>query len=85
MPVSVPVPVPVPRNIYVFRVQGDSLGSETAASFPDGFIIVVEPDPQPQLGNCIAASNDKNAATFTKLIKGDGTLQEAAESALKQC
>lgn len=71
---TVPVSVPVQRHTYALRVHGDSMVSETADSFPDGSIIIVEPELQAQLGDYVIALNDENETSFKQLVKDGGEL-----------
>lgn len=68
----VPVSVPVLRHTYALRVHGDSMVSETQDSFPDGSIIIVEPELAPLHGDYVIALNDDSATTFKQLIKDGG-------------
>ena len=71
---TVPVSVPVQRHTYALRVHGDSMVSGTSDSFPDGSIIVVEPELQPQTGDYVIAVNEAKETTFKQLIKDGGEL-----------
>ncbi len=71
---TVPVSVPVQRHTYAFRVHGDSMVSASADSFPDGSIIVVEPELQPQTGDYVIAVNEARETTFKQLVKDGGEL-----------
>ena len=68
----VPVTVPVQRHTYALRVHGDSMVSDTADTFPDGSIIIVEPGMQAQPGDYVIALNIDNETTFKQLVK-DGS------------
>ena len=71
---TVSVSVPVQRHTYALRVRGDSMVSGTTDSFPEGPIIIVEPELQPQLGDYSIAVDDKSETTFKQLIKDGGEL-----------
>jgi len=71
---TVGVTVPVKRHTYALRVHGDSMLSSTADSFPDGAIIIVEPEMQPLPGDYVIALNSDNETTFKQLIKDGGEL-----------
>ncbi len=71
---TVPVSVPVQRHTYALRVRGDSMVSETADSFPDGSIIIVEPEMQAIPGDYVIALNTDNETTFKQLVKDGGDL-----------
>lgn len=53
------------RHTYALRVQGDSMSPD----FPEGCIIVVEPDMEPMPGDYVIAKNGDEEATFKQLIK----------------
>jgi SOS-response transcriptional repressor LexA len=53
------------RHTYALRVQGDSMTPD----FPEGCIIVVEPELDPLPGDFVIARNGDDEATFKQLIK----------------
>jgi SOS-response transcriptional repressor LexA len=53
------------RHTYALRVQGDSMSPD----FPEGCIIVVEPELDPLPGDFVIARNGDDEATFKQLIK----------------
>lgn len=57
--------VPVKAHTYALRVTGDSMEPE----FPEGCIIIVEPDMDPHHGDYIIVKNGENEATFKQLIQ----------------
>lgn len=69
---TVPVSVPVLRHTYALRVHGDSMVSDTRDSFPDGSIIIVEPEMAPLPGDYVIALNEENETTFKQLIRDGG-------------
>ena len=69
---SVSVSVPVKRHTYALRVHGDSMASGTGDSFPDGSIVVVEPELKAQTGDYVIALNEKNQTTFKQLVRDAG-------------
>ena len=71
---TVPVSVPVQRHTYALRVHGDSMVSETGDSFPDGSIIIVEPELTALPGDYVIALNVENETTFKQLIDDGGEL-----------
>lgn len=71
---TVPVSVPVQRHTYALRVRGDSMVSETGDSFPDGSLIIVEPELPALPGDYVIALNSENETTFKQLIKDGGDL-----------
>ncbi|WP_219212167.1 LexA family protein [Variovorax boronicumulans] len=68
------VGVPVQRHTYALRVHGDSMVSESRDSFPEGAIIIVEPEMAPLPGDYVIALNEANETTFKQLIKDGGEL-----------
>lgn len=71
---TVPVTVPVKRHTYALRVHGDSMVSETGDSFPDGSLVIVEPEMAALPGDYVIALNDANETTFKQLIRDGGDL-----------
>lgn len=65
----VPVTVPVKRHTFALRVHGDSMVGNTGDSFPEGSILVVEPELMAEPGDYVIALNSKNQTTFKQLIK----------------
>jgi len=53
------------HHTYALRVMGDSM----APDFPNGSILIVEPDMEPQPGDYVIAKNGDDEATFKQLIK----------------
>ncbi|MGJ7553780.1 LexA family protein [Variovorax sp. RB2P76] len=71
---TVPVTVPIKRHTYALRVHGDSMVSETGDSFPDGSLVIVEPEMAALPGDYVIAMNDTNETTFKQLIRDGGDL-----------
>jgi SOS-response transcriptional repressor LexA len=71
---TVAVTTPVMRHTYALRVHGDSMVSEGLDSFPEGSIIIVEPEMQPNPGDYVIALNNINQTTFKQLVQDDGDL-----------
>jgi SOS-response transcriptional repressor LexA len=71
---KVPLSVEVRRYTYALRVQGDSMVCDAGDSFPEGSIIVVEPEMKPQPGNCVIVLNAANETTFKRLVKDGSNL-----------
>lgn len=60
-------------HTFALRVKGDSMVNPNGApSFPEGFILVVEPEMEPAPGDFVIAKNGENEATFKQLIKDGG-------------
>lgn len=57
--------VPVKKHTYALRVVGDSM----EPLFPEGTIIIVEPELEATPGDYVIARNDQHEATFKQLIK----------------
>lgn len=71
---TVAVSVAVQRHTYALRVHGDSMVSESGDSFPEGSILVVEPEMEAITGDYVIALNDQNQTTFKQLVKDGGDL-----------
>ena len=55
----------IKRHTYALRVRGDSMSPD----FPDGSVIIVEPEFDPLPGDYVIAKNGDDEATFKQLIK----------------
>ena len=66
---TVPVTVPVKRHTFALRVHGDSMVASTGDSFPEGSILVVEPELTAEPGDYVIVLNTKNQTTFKQLVK----------------
>lgn len=71
---TVAVTVEVKRHTFALRVHGNSMRSPTGESFPEGTLIVVEPDMKAEPGDFVVALNDRNQGTFKQLVMLDGVL-----------
>lgn len=60
--------VPVKRHTFALRVAGDSM----EPLFPEGTILIVEPEMEPNPGDYVIAKNEDNATTFKQLTKDGG-------------
>ena len=69
---TVPVTVQVQRHTYALRVQGDSMTSESRDSFPDGSVIVVEPELAAIPGDYVIALGKGERITFKQLVVDAG-------------
>ncbi len=58
------------KHTYALRVQGDSMES----MFPDGCIIIVEPEDNPLPGQYVIVRQNGDEATFKQLIQDGSTL-----------
>jgi SOS-response transcriptional repressor LexA len=68
----VPVTIPIKRHTYALKVHGDSMVSEISDSFPDGSIVIVEPEMVAEPGDYVIALNESNETTFKQLVKDGG-------------
>jgi SOS-response transcriptional repressor LexA len=68
----VPVNVDVRRHTFALRVQGDSMISHSVNSFPEGSILIVEPDLEALPGDFVIAKNELGETTFKQLVKDSG-------------
>ncbi|HGK4601136.1 TPA: LexA family protein [Yersinia enterocolitica] len=60
-------------SAFWLSVKGDSMTSPSGISFPEGMIILVDPEKEPMPGNFVVAKlTDDNEATFKKLIVDAG-------------
>ena len=70
--------VPIHQHTYALRVRGDSMTNpQGEPSFPDGSIIIVEPDaiasPEQMVGQfVIVKRTSDDEATFKKLVRDSG-------------
>lgn len=71
---TVPVTVEVNRHTYALRVHGDSMVSATGDSFPEGSVVVIEPEMPALPGDYVIALNTDNETTFKQLVKDGGDL-----------
>ena len=71
---TIPVTVEVKRHTYALRVHGDSMVSATGDSFPEGSVVVVEPEMTPLPGDYVIVLNASNETTFKQLVKDGGDL-----------
>ena len=69
---TVPVSIEIRRHTYALKVHGDSMVSAVGDSFPEGSIIVIEPEMKPIPGDYVIALNVENETTFKQLIKDGG-------------
>lgn len=70
----VPVTVAIKRHTFALRVQGDSMVGDSLDSFPEGSLLIVEPDMEAVPGDYVIALNSYNETTFKQLIKDGGEL-----------
>lgn len=57
--------VPIKAHTYALKVVGDSM----EPTFPEGIIIIVEPEMEAVSGDFVIARNENHEATFKQLIK----------------
>ncbi len=60
--------VPVKRFTFALRVSGDSMEPE----FPEGMILIIEPELEPNPGDFVVAKNGSDETTFKQLIRDGG-------------
>jgi SOS-response transcriptional repressor LexA len=70
----VPVTVPIKRHTYALRVNGDSMARDAGDTFPEGSIIIVEPELKAEPGDYVIALIDDGQTTFKQLIRDGGDL-----------
>lgn len=55
-------------HTFALRVEGDSMTAQSGISFPDGCVIIVDPERSPQSGDYVVAKDiSTQKATFKKL------------------
>jgi SOS-response transcriptional repressor LexA len=64
--------VEIKRHTFALRVHGDSMISDSNDSFPDGSIVIVEPDFEALPGDYVIAKNADGETTFKQLVKDAG-------------
>ncbi|RYG57797.1 MAG: helix-turn-helix domain-containing protein [Alphaproteobacteria bacterium] len=69
---TVPVSVPVNRHTYALIVWGDSMVSSAGDSFPEGSVLVIEPEMKAEPGDYVVAVNEFREVTFKQLVKDGG-------------
>jgi len=63
------------EDAFWLRVSGNSMTSNSGASFPEGFLILVAPDIEARQGQFVVARMiDSNEATFKQLVRDAGEL-----------
>lgn len=56
------------KNAFALRIEGDSMTSQSGISFPEGCMIVVDPERAPKSGDYVVAKDvSTQKATFKKL------------------
>jgi SOS-response transcriptional repressor LexA len=68
----VPVNIDVRRHTFALRVHGDSMVSASHNSFPEGSILIVEPEMEAIEGDYVIAKNAAGQTTFKQLVKDSG-------------
>jgi SOS-response transcriptional repressor LexA len=68
----VPINVEIRRHTFALRVHGDSMISESHDSFPEGSVLIVEPDMEAISGDYVIAKNLEGETTFKQLVKDGG-------------
>lgn len=63
------VPDTAGANVFWLRVVGDSMTSPVGMSIPEGHLILVDPDQEPENGSLVVAKlTDSDEVTFKKLV-----------------
>lgn len=73
-PPHVSITVPVERHTFIMRVHGDSMVGERGDSFPEGSVIVVEPDFEALDGDYVIAIKPGKNVTFRQLVRDGADL-----------
>ena len=61
----IPTTVPIKRHTYALKVRGDSM----EPLFPEGMLLIVEPEADAVHGSFVIVKNGDEEATFKQLIK----------------
>ena len=59
----------IKEKTFALKVKGDSMISDGPVTFPEGTLLIIEPDMAPISGDFVIAKNGDNEATFKQLIK----------------
>lgn len=59
------------RHTFALRVSGDSMASLERDSFPEGAVVVVEPEMEPIAGDFVIARDGDGAVLFKQLVAHD--------------
>lgn len=63
----------VSKHAFALRVEGDSMTSPTGISFPEGCVVVIDPERSPKTGDYVIAKDTiTQKATFKKLATDGG-------------
>ena len=65
---QIPSIAPVNRYTFALRVAGDSMEPE----FPEGMVLIIEPELDPEPNDYVVARNGGNETTFKQLVKDGG-------------
>ncbi|MDB5849244.1 MAG: phage repressor protein Serine peptidase family [Rhodoferax sp.] len=68
----VPVNVQVQRHTFALRVHGDSMISDSHDSFPEGSVLIIEPDMEALPGDYVIVKNIDGETTFKQLVRDSG-------------
>lgn len=61
------------RHTFALRVEGDSMTSQTGISFPEGCVIVVDPERAPKSGDYVVAKDVSTQKATFKRLTTDGS------------
>lgn len=68
----VPVNVDVRAQTFAWRVKGDSMIGDTVNSFPEGSVLIVEPDMEATTGDFVLVKSADGEIIFKQLVKDAG-------------
>ena len=78
---TVATSVEIRRHTFAVRVPGDSMACQEQDSFPEGALLVVEPEMAPQDGDFVIARGADGEMVFKQLVAGaDGFLLKPLNS-----
>lgn len=67
------VTCPIKSHTFALRVQGDSMvNPHGTPSFPEGLVLIVEPEMDFNAGDFVVAKNGDDEVTFKQLVKDGG-------------
>lgn len=64
--------VVVSEKAFALRVEGDSMTNEGSPNFPEGTVLIVDPERQPKAGDFVIAKNEERQEALFKRLVTDG-------------
>lgn len=69
---KIPAPLAVSGAAFALVVQGNSMQSAAGESYPEGFIIIIEPNIKPNSGDAVIVQPREGVGMFRKLVEEGG-------------